>query len=279
MNQLAWQSDREFSVDGIKFFCAFDDFSLKTTRERLVILKSRDVLQNYVEVFSAAEPRNMLEFGIFQGGSPALFSLWFELEKFVGIDVCPPIKEFDDFCSTHAIGKRIRSYYGVSQTDERRINEIMRVEFGETPLDVVIDDASHLYGATRRAFEIAFPYLRPGGTYVIEDWGWAHWPGSRIFMGKTPLSMLIMELVMLCASRSDIISEVRIFPSFAFIKKAPHAPGLLEFKLDALYTKRGIELVGAEHANLDGVAKLLIRGFSDRMTNRLNRLRQRKTKR
>ena len=38
------------------------------------------------------------------------------------------------------------------------------------PLDLVIDDASHLYGPTMASFEVLFPRLRPGGLYVIEDW-------------------------------------------------------------------------------------------------------------
>lgn len=254
---IEWAGEREFSVGGIKFLCALDDYSLQTDSERFVILKDRSVLNNYSLVFSDNQPKTMLEFGIFQGGSPALFSLWFELEKFVGIDICSPVKDFDAFCKHHPAGSKITSHYGVSQTDRTLIDQIVREEFGTTPLDVIIDDASHLYGETRRAFEIAFPHLRPGGTYVIEDWGWAHWPGSQFFMGKTALSILIMEIVMMCASRSDIVSEVRIFPSFVFIRKSLHAPHIPDFKLDKLYTKRGIELVGAQHANTWDVVKLL----------------------
>jgi hypothetical protein len=97
--------------------------------------------------------------------------------------LCTPVNAFDEFGRRHPVGQRIRSYYGVSQTDKAQIDRIARDEFGDTPLDVIIDDASHLYGNTRRTFEMAFPYLRPGGTYVIEDWGWAHWPGRQYFAG------------------------------------------------------------------------------------------------
>ena len=47
-------------------------------------------------------------------------------------------------------------------------------EFGGEPLDLVIDDASHVLGPTRSSFESLFPHLRPGGTYLIEDWNSAH---------------------------------------------------------------------------------------------------------
>lgn len=271
MNKVHWINDREFSIEGVRFLCSYDDYTLQTDPERIVILKEPPTLDVYADVFEGARVRRALEFGIFQGGSPALFSLWFDVQKFVGIDICPPVRAFDEFCRTHPVGRRIRSYYGVAQTDQQRVHEIIATEFDTAPLDLIIDDASHLYRSTRRTFEIAFPYLRPGGTYVIEDWGWAHWPTVRLYEGRTALSMLIMELVMLCASRNDLVSEVRVFPSFAFIRKAPHAPDVKEFNLNALYSKRGIELVGAQHANLGGVGKMLLQNIMHRTTQRLGR--------
>jgi SAM-dependent methyltransferase len=262
MKPLEWRSERELVVDGVRFECSVDDYTRKTSRDRIVLLKSRGVLEQYEQVFAHQPPRNILEFGIFQGGSPALFAAWFNLEKFVGVDICDPVPAFDDFCRIHALGKRIRNHYRVSQTDRRRIEEIHRTEFGATPVDVIIDDASHHYGHTRRTFEIAFPLLRPGGIYVIEDWGWAHWSQSarfeHVYRGQTALSMLMMELLMLCASRSDLVSEVRVFPALAFIKKSPQAKPIGEFALEQLYLKRGIELVGTQHLHLGGVARLVM---------------------
>lgn len=267
MEQIHWLSDREFQVADVTFYCSLDDYSRQTDANRFIILKDRGSLDNYSTVFGEAPPKTILEFGIFQGGSPALFSLWFNTEKFVGIDLSPPVAGFDEFCRTHPVGRKIRSYYQVSQTDQRRIEEIVRAEFGHTPLDVVIDDASHLYETSRETFEIAFPLLRPGGTYVIEDWGWAHWPGSQFFQHETPLSLLIMELTMLCASRSDLISDIRVFPSFAFIRKAIHAKAMSRFDLRSMYSKRGIELVGSKDLNLRGVASI----FAERVKHEAGR--------
>jgi SAM-dependent methyltransferase len=274
MKTLEWRSERELVIDGVHFDCSIDDYAQKTSLDRLVLLKNRGVLDLYAQVFADDRPRNMLEFGIFQGGSPALYSLWFDLDRFVGVDICAPVAAFDDFCRNHQVGRKIRSYYGVSQTDRGRIEEIVRNEFGAAPLDVVIDDASHQYENTRRTFEIAFPLLRPGGLYVIEDWGWAHWPEGKRFEktygGQTSLSMLIMELLMLCASRSDLVSEVRVFPAFAFIRKSPDAKPLADFALGELYSKRGIELVGTQHLHLAAVARLI----AARAHRRLQRTKQ-----
>ena len=144
MNELEWHGEKEFSVGGVRFLCELNDDSLKTNDERFILLKDRGSLETYAEVFSSTQPKTVLEFGIFQGGSPTLFSLWWDLDKFVGVDLCPPVQGFDEFCRRHPVGQRIRSHYGVSQTDKTRIDRIVRDEFGDNPLDVVIDDASHL---------------------------------------------------------------------------------------------------------------------------------------
>jgi SAM-dependent methyltransferase len=217
----------------------------------------------------------MLEFGIFQGGSPALFSLWFGVEKFVGVDICPPVVAFDRFCRTHEVGSRIRLFYGISQADRTRVEAIVHAEFGATPIDVIIDDASHAYRASRRTFEIAFPLLRPGGVYVIEDWGWAHWPQSGLYRGQTALSMLVMELLMACASRGDVISEIRAFPAFAFVRKSPEAKPMTDFRLDRLYTKRGIELVGSRNMNLGGAVRVVGEGLAGGARRALQRAKRR----
>lgn len=38
------------------------------------------------------------------------------------------------------------------------------------PFDLIVDDASHQGGQTRRSWELLWPLLAPGGFYVVEDW-------------------------------------------------------------------------------------------------------------
>lgn len=262
MKSLEWLNDHDFYLDGVRFHCAQGDYSLKSSRDRLILLKDRGTLEKYASQFGTESIKNVFEFGIFQGGSPALFTLWFDLDKFVGVDVSDPVSAFDEFVRAHEL-KQIRTYYGISQANRSRIESIIGSEFGDTPIDLIIDDASHRYSTTRHAFEISFPLLRPGGNYVIEDWGWAHWRGVDSFRGQTALSKLVMELIMLCASRNDIISEVRVFPSFVVVKKSLCAPELRGMRLDTLIYKRGIELVGSRNLNLLGVGKLVLRRLTD----------------
>ncbi len=64
---------------------------------------------------------------------------------------------------------------------------------------------------------------------MIEDWGWAHYPGGNpdnwqrnwdAFKDQvTPLSKLIVELVMVVASRPDLISEVNVLPGVVYVTR------------------------------------------------------------
>lgn len=96
------------------------------------------------------------------------------------------------------------------------LEECYGEEFGSDSVDLVIDDASHFLFETRESFRFLFPRLRPGGIYIIEDWGWAHWPedywqkkrGGDYFDRKDPLSNLILELMLLAASAPDVVENI-----------------------------------------------------------------------
>ena len=68
----------------------------------------------------------------------------------------------------------LRAHYGVDQSDKARLSAILDDAFGDAPIDLVIDDASHVYGPTVASFEAIFPRLRPGALYIVEDWDASH---------------------------------------------------------------------------------------------------------
>src|SRR5258708_7222749 len=218
MKPIEWKNQTEFSVDCVKFFCSLDDYTRKTDNDRIIILKDRASLESYCQVLGNTRVRNLLEFGILEGGSAVLFTLLMELEKFVGVDIRDSARGIEPFLARHEVGKKIKFHFSVSQSDERPVRELIKREFAGGPIDLIIDDASHQYAHTRRTFEIAFPHLGPGGLYVIEDWGWAHWKGYNGYSGEPAMSMLIFELIMLCATSQEVVSDIGIFPSLAFIR-------------------------------------------------------------
>lgn len=58
------------------------------------------------------------------------------------------------------------------------------------PFDLIVDDASHEGGLTRRTWELLWPLVAPGRYYVIEDWQVAFWPGRNDSMLRMAESLL-----------------------------------------------------------------------------------------
>ncbi len=170
--------------------------------------------------------KRIVDIGIFKGGSMALYALIFAPEKLVGIEyLATPEESLEKFIAGRGLQDSVRSYYGTNQADTERLLQIIKAEFPDEALDLVVDDASHFYRETRASFETLFPLLRPGGLYIIEDWGWAHWQGdlwqkSEIFPAQMPsLTNLLIEISMLCASRPDLVANVQIEPAVIKVRR------------------------------------------------------------
>ena len=138
--------------------------------------------------------------------------------------------------STRDLGAVVRPYYGVDQADGDRLREIVAAEFRGEPIDLVVDDASHRYGATLASFETLFPLMRPGGLYVIEDWAGLHEQAAacsgacsprdgrgdratggadrradRVGRGaETPLSRLAIEFMLVQTSETRLIDDLAV---------------------------------------------------------------------
>ncbi|HEX9334765.1 MAG TPA: class I SAM-dependent methyltransferase [Pseudonocardiaceae bacterium] len=68
--------------------------------------------------------------------------------------------------------QRIRIFQG-DQSDKRFLAELV-AETG--PVDIVIDDGSHVNDHVLTAFRFLFPHLTDGGLYLIEDLQSSYWP-------------------------------------------------------------------------------------------------------
>ncbi|MGA2800801.1 MAG: class I SAM-dependent methyltransferase [Verrucomicrobiota bacterium] len=243
MPTIDWKSETEFALEGVNFKCILSDYAkYETSSEEVILIKDKHSIDLYQEIFEKTPPARVLEFGTYQGGSPVLLMLMFNLQKYVGIDLRPPISGVQEFLDKHPVGRRVSIHYNVSQDNGEAIRSIVASEFGDNPIDLIIDDASHQYELSRRTFEIAFPLLRPGGIYVLEDWGWAHWPHFEQWQDAPALSNLVFQLTALCAAHSELIQDMRIFPVFLFIKKSGSPSPKTELTLDSLIGTRAERL-------------------------------------
>jgi SAM-dependent methyltransferase len=215
---LTWQSDERCVVGDTTFQILPADLlqrpkpSISMEGADFLLFKERPLVDRYVELIEELRPRNVVELGIMEGGGTALLFTLAHPSRLVAIDRRPPMDStLRDFVVSEGLGETVRIHADVDQADRPRLAEIIDREFGDEPLDLVVDDCSHLYEATRASFNELFPRLRPGGVYTIEDWPWAHEePVAGMWAGEVPLTRLILELVLASPVVPDLISEVRV---------------------------------------------------------------------
>lgn len=130
---------------------------------------------------------NLLEIGILDGGSLLLWRDYFPKGHIFGIDLNVPPQLAGE--------ERIKLFRG-SQTDTSFLSDVASNAPGG--FDIIIDDASHIGSFTKVAFWHLFEnHLKPGGLYVIEDWGTGYfeknWRGA-LYQPRDKLRNLILKL-------------------------------------------------------------------------------------
>lgn len=220
-----------FRVGGLTFNTSTTDYSRKTTDQEIVLLKNKGMLDTYRGLFGGKPIRNILEFGTWEGGSPLYFVAGTNIERFVGIDLRDPIEPV--LKHAERFGDRLKLVYSTSQSDRSAVTQAINDNF-DGPIDLIIDDASHMYEHTKASFDIAFPRLRVGGLYIIEDWNWAHYPDRHFddyFQDQPALSNLAMELVMAVGSLTQVAS-LEVHRWCLIVRKDAEVPA--DFSLDKL---------------------------------------------
>ncbi|MBV9555250.1 MAG: class I SAM-dependent methyltransferase [Alphaproteobacteria bacterium] len=257
-----WVSETKFVVDGLEFRSDLDSYTEQTTPTSVVILKESRLLREYLDFLAAHDIANVFEFGVWQGGSPLFYALATDARKIVAIDHLhkgprPPEADHDDVLARayknpaldeiieqRGIADRVKLHFSVSQDDRKAVSGIIDHEFGDAALDLVIDDASHYYAHSRTSFETAFPRLREGGLYIIEDWQWAHSPhyqSGGTFEGRPALTNLVFELLVAYGSHPDLFWNMVVRDWFVAVQKGSK-PLAGDFKLDDLLRMRGKQL-------------------------------------
>ena len=137
--------------------------------------KGSNYLERYDEYFHhlIESEISLLELGIYKGGSLLMWRDYFKKGTIVGLDI-EPVKIKDSI-------DRVYIYQGLQQ--DKKILDRIRIETAKDGFDIIIDDASHIGELTSISFWYLFDnHLKPGGIYVIEDWGsgyWGKWPDGK----------------------------------------------------------------------------------------------------
>ncbi len=110
---------------------------------------------------------NMLEIGIFQGRSLAMWCDYFEKGNIYGIDI--NLKEFELFKP-----ELYKNYNAFVNNDVKQIFEmncsVNLTKFNELPMfDIILDDGAHDYNSQYNTIKNIWHKLNSNGIYIIED--------------------------------------------------------------------------------------------------------------
>lgn len=246
LNATKWLDHNTFRTKNFLFNTSTENYDGKTTELSVSILKNRPLIDFYTDYFNSSSPEKVLELGFFQGGMPLFISDVTESEKIVAIDRLSATEELIGLIKKKNLSNRIKLYGNVFQNDTYNISKIISAEFNNYPLDIIIDDCSHEYEDTKKCFEHIFGFLRIGGKYFIENWGWLHWPGypwqtrESPFCGQTAMTTFITELMMVLASKSGVVSKVEVVnKSLVIVTRGPGLAHGEKLDIDGSYLTSG----------------------------------------
>lgn len=237
---ITWATDDSFAISDVQYVCRPLKDRFPSTPDRMCLVKARWQVEWYEQLLRDLAPRAMIEVGMWDGASMALAAeLVPRPHKLVGIDNrATSSAALDGFIARRQVQTSLRPYYGVDQADTERLDEIVTTEFGTEPLDLIVDDASHLLDTTRVTFNCLFPRLAPGGTYVVEDW-----PMHRVPEMDTPLTVLIFELLLACSDAPEAVAKVTVNRNYAMVTRGKAKLTSGSFDLSESYGPRARSLI------------------------------------
>lgn len=114
-------------------------------------------------------PKLMMEVGVADGSSLRAWREIFPNATIVGMDI---------HHSDKANGERIEFYLG----DQRSKEDCERAAAGRQ-FDLIVDDATHLLADTLVTLFWLWPFVRPGGLYVVEDGAFQDSDRAKLLFG------------------------------------------------------------------------------------------------
>lgn len=258
-DRIVWEKDRMLLGDLVFYLGRRRNAADQGDVDGFIFRKGRRIVDQYAAIlprFGGLRPvRHLLELGIYEGGSIAFWFEHFAPERYVALDKKASVNSpyFDRYVAARGLADRIRTYWQTDQGNVAQLRQIVADEFKGRPLDLVMDDASHQYEPTRTSFETLFPFLRPGGLYVIEDWSWGCWPNLSAnfpFPKGTELPRLVSQIVEAAGSMTGQvvgsgplhtlrpqIASVTVTGDLVFVERGP-ADVPADFSLDRAVTRR-----------------------------------------
>lgn len=244
---LPWEGAERLRFGDVAVdFCVGDALMQRESTDDCFVLGKSPTMLARTLAELRREPKRIVDVGVFKGGSVVLLNEVFAPDALLALELNPLDKPpLQRYLASRGRG-RVTFLRGIDQANRKAVHAACDRAFGDAPIDLVIDDASHWYPQTLATFTALFPRLAPGGLYVIEDWGWAHWPGlhwqvefgGAYFADKLPVSNLIVDLALLSAALPDAFPRIA-FDSVSIYVERGAGEIARDFDVGALVHNRG----------------------------------------
>jgi hypothetical protein len=124
--------------------------------------KRRDI-HNYLDIYERAlrpdkdQVSSVLEVGVKHGASLRIWHDFFPQAQITGVDIKPAARK-------HEAGR-----IAIRIADQSDSPALRRIAKERGPFDLIVDDGSHIWAHQISTFRALFPFLKPGGLFIIED--------------------------------------------------------------------------------------------------------------
>ena len=223
--RLQWLDETSLQCDGVTLRLMPGMSIDVSTDDVISLFKDSDFVHNYMRCLAGHKFRNMVEIGVKHGGSAIFFWHLLALEKLSCIELNESAPVLSRYIDRHKLGDGIHTHFGVDQADKERLQSIFARDFAGELIDLVVDDASHIYTPSLASFEVTFPLIRPGGLYILEDWraSLLSVQQAKSAESEPPLHDLVHEILHFATVNPHIIPSVRCYKQFVIVERGEGA--------------------------------------------------------
>ncbi|GHD31953.1 class I SAM-dependent methyltransferase [Halioglobus pacificus] len=233
-SRMDWIDDMSVRCDDVKLSLVQGLKVFPSTEDEIVLFKDPKFVDHYLNTLEGFRADNVIEVGVWDGGSAIFFWNLLKPDRLSCVELKKSVPPLEAYISRREVTDSFRLHTSTDQSDKQSLGKIVVDDFGGNPLDLIIDDASHLYGPSKATFEALFPHLRPGGLFILEDW-----KAGLIFpkLSKDgedlgpPLHRLVHEILQLSLLEHRVVASIKCVHNFVVIERGHQALNPEEFKV------------------------------------------------
>ena len=212
-------------------------------------------------------PLSLLEVGVQNGGSLEVWSRYFaRARKIVGCDINPRCADL------RYADPRIAVVVGDINTEET----YLAIAEHSARFDLIIDDGSHLSQDVLATFVNYFPFLNPGGLFVVEDTHTLYWQSYQGGLLKENTAIAFFKLLADLVNYEHWENGQSIAQLFSSFFDSAHLPAFLaEGWIDAIEFRNSMVAVSkSERPSHAKLGERLIAGSEAAVAPQILELRQ-----